>query len=59
VDGATSSSALLLVVGDGEQAKSRISLGLRYWPMKLSSLKLRIAWSSAGSQSLPAMSGNH
>jgi hypothetical protein len=26
--------------------------------MKLSSLKLRIAWSSAGSQGVPAMSGN-
>jgi hypothetical protein len=38
--------------------KSRISLGLRNWPMKLSSLKLRMAWSSVGSQGLPAMSGN-
>jgi hypothetical protein len=26
--------------------------------MKLSSLKLRIAWSSVGSQGAPAMSGN-
>ena len=26
--------------------------------MKLSSLKLRIAWSSVSSQSLPAMAGN-
>jgi hypothetical protein len=50
--------ALRLVVDDGEQAQSRISLGLRYWPMKLSSLKLRIAWSSVGSQGAPAMSGN-
>ena len=38
---------------------SRIRRGDRYWPTKLSSLKLRIAWSSVGSQSLPAMSGNH
>ena len=39
--------------------RSRISFGLRYWPMKLSSLKLRIAWSSAGSHGEPASSGNH
>ena len=27
--------------------------------MKLSSLKLRIAWSNAGSHGVPASSGNH
>src|SRR5574338_639616 len=39
--------------------KSRISLGERYWAMKLSSLKLRMAKSKVSSQGLPAISGNH
>jgi hypothetical protein len=38
VDGADQQLALAGVVVDGEQAQSRISCGLRYWPTKLSSL---------------------
>ncbi|MNR42329.1 hypothetical protein D3C85_1608350 [compost metagenome] len=38
--------------------RSRITVGDRYWRMKLSSLKLLMANLMVDSQSLPAMSGN-